>query len=95
LRVSQSCDSEDVVQSGFFEQLIAVFETLNSEDYDGNGEIEQVYDELMGLNGLQITVQGHMQSENWMSVFTINNLLYREQGQPIWTWEHHWRWRNS
>ena len=67
---------------------------IAAEDYDGDGEIEQVYDELMGLVGLQVTVEGHMQSEDWMSVFTINSLLYREQGQPVWAWEHHWRWRN-
>ncbi len=64
------------------------------EDYDGDGEIELVFDEIMGLVGTEITVEGHMQSEEWMSVFTINDLVYREPGQPIWAWQHVWNWRN-
>lgn len=67
---------------------------IAAEDYNDDGEIELVYDELMGLVGSEVTVEGHMQSEDWMSVFTINGLVYREPGQPAWTWGHHWRWRN-
>ena len=64
------------------------------EDYDGDGEKELIIDELLGLVGTEVTVEGHMQSENWMSVFTINGMVYREPGQPIWAAQHHWRWRN-
>jgi len=71
-----------------------IIAAIAAEDYDGDGVIELVYDELMGLVGSEVTVEGHMQSEDWMSVFTINGLLYREPGQPVWAWEHHWRWRN-
>ena len=64
------------------------------EDYDGDGEKELIIDELLGLVGTEVTVEGHMQSDNWMSVFTINGMVYREPGQPIWAAQHHWRWRN-
>lgn len=67
---------------------------ISTEDYDGDGEYELVIDELLGLVGTEVTVQGHYQSDNWMSVFTINGLVYREPGQPIWAAQHHWRWRN-
>ena len=67
---------------------------VSAEDFDGDGEYELVIDELFGLVGTEVTVQGHFQSDNWMSVFTINGLVYREPGQPIWADQHHWRWRN-
>jgi len=67
---------------------------ISTEDYDGDGEHELIIDELLGLVGSEITVEGHYQSDNWMSVFTINGLVYREPGQPIWAAQHHWRWRN-
>lgn len=71
-----------------------IIAAISAEDYDGNGEKELIIDELLGLVGTEITVEGHLQSENWMSVFTINGLVYREPGQPIWAAQHHWRWRN-
>ena len=66
----------------------------STTDYDGDGELELVIDELLGLVGTDVTVEGHYQSDNWMSVFTINGEVYREPGQPIWAADHHWRWRN-
>ena len=63
-------------------------------DYDGDEEKELIIDELLGLVDTEVTVEGHMQSDNWMSVFTINGMVYREPGQPIWAAQHHWRWRN-
>lgn len=63
-------------------------------DYDGDGNLELVIDELLGLVGTEVTVEGHYQSDDWMSVFTINGEVYREPGQPIWAAEHQWRWRN-
>ena len=67
---------------------------ISAEDYDGDGEIELIIDELLGLVDTEVTVEGHYQSDDWMSVFTINELVYREAGQPIWAAQHHWRWRN-
>ena len=67
----------------------------SSVDYDGDGELELVYDELQGLVGIEVTVEGHLQSSGWMSVFTINGEIYREPGQPIWASQHQWRWRNK
>jgi hypothetical protein len=64
-------------------------------DYDEDGEEELIIDELLGLVGTEVTVEGHMQSDNWMSVFTINDMVYREPGQPIWAAQHHWRWRHK
>ena len=63
-------------------------------DYDGDGNKELVYEELQGLVDTEITVEGHMQSSGWMSVFTINGDIYREVGQPIWASQHQWHWRN-
>lgn len=63
-------------------------------DYDQDGTLEIIYDELQGLVGTEITVEGHEQSGQWISVFTINRELYREPGQPIWSSEHKWQWKN-
>lgn len=64
-------------------------------DYDNDGTFELIIDELLGLVDTTITVEGHYQAEDWMSVFTINGEIYREPGQPIWAAQHHWRWRNN
>jgi len=71
-----------------------IIAAISAEDFDGDGEYELVIDELLGLVGIEITVEGHLQSDDWMSIFTINGLVYREPGQPIWAAQHHWRWRN-
>ena len=63
-------------------------------DYDNDGEKELVIDELQGLVGTEITVEGHMQSSGWMSIFTINGETYREAGQPIWASQQKWQRRN-
>jgi hypothetical protein len=67
---------------------------ISAVDYDNNGELELVIDELFGLVNTTVTVEGHYQAQDWMSVFTINGEVYREPGQPIWAAQHHWRWRN-
>jgi len=66
---------------------------LSAVDYDLDGELELVIDELLGLVNTTVTVEGHYQAQDWMSVFTINGEVYREPGQPIWAAQHHWRWR--
>jgi hypothetical protein len=66
---------------------------MSSIDYDGDTQLELVIDELLGLVNTTVTVEGHYQSDNWMSVFTINGEVYREPGQPIWASQHEWRWR--
>ncbi|MDG6218326.1 MAG: hypothetical protein QCI00_02680 [Candidatus Thermoplasmatota archaeon] len=63
-------------------------------DYDQDGTLEIIYDELQGLVGTEITIEGHEQSDQWVSVFTINGEVYREPGQPIWSSQHQWQWRN-
>ena len=63
-------------------------------DYDHDGVKETVFDELQGLVGTTVTLEGHFQSDMWMSVFTINGETYREPGQPIWASQHKWNWRN-
>lgn len=63
-------------------------------DYDKDGTLELINDELQGLIGTQITVEGHEQSDQWVSVFTINGETYREVGQPIWSSQHQLQWRN-
>ena len=54
-------------------------------DFDGDGVIELIFDELQGLVGSEITLEGYLQSENWLSVFYINGELYRAPGKPIWS----------
>ena len=66
---------------------------MSSVDYDGDTQLELVIDELLGLVNTTVMVEGHYQSDNWMSVFTINGEVYREPGQPIWAAQHEWRWR--
>lgn len=62
-------------------------------DYDKDGTLEVIYDELQGLVGTEVTVEGHEQSDQWVSVFTINGEVYREPGQPIWSSQHQFKWR--
>jgi hypothetical protein len=64
-------------------------------DFDGDGTLEYIFDELLGLVGTEVTVGAHEQSENWYSVFTINGEIYREPGVPIWAGKHTWRWRHN
>jgi len=66
----------------------------SSIDFDGDGQFELIYYELQGLVGSEITVEGHLQSNGWMSVFTINGEIYREVGEPIWATQHQWRGRH-
>ena len=68
---------------------------MSSVDYDGDSQLELIIDELLGLVNTTVTVEGHYQSVNWMSVFTINGEVYREPGQPIWAAQHEWRWRDG
>lgn len=68
--------------------------TVSNVDYDNDGAKELVYEELQGLVSTEITVEGHMQSSGWMSVFIINGESYREPGQPIWSSQHQQHWRN-
>ena len=63
-------------------------------DYDKDGTLEIIYDELHDLVGTEITIEGHEQSDQWVSVFTINGEVYRETGHPIWSSQHQWQWRN-
>jgi len=66
---------------------------MSAVDYDGDTQLELIIDELLGLVNTTVTVEGHYQSDNWMSVFTINGEVYREPGQPIWASQHQWNWR--
>jgi len=52
-------------------------------DYDGDGTEEFIIDELQGLVGTTVTMEGHMQSDNWLRVFIINGEAYRDVGKPV------------
>ena len=54
-------------------------------DYDSDGVEELIIDELLGLVGETVTLEGHMQSDNWLSVFIINGDAYRDVGKPVWS----------
>jgi hypothetical protein len=68
--------------------------TNSTIDYDSDGNLELIYDELLGLLGTEVTFEGHLQSSGWMSVFTINGETYREPGQPFWASQHHLSWQH-
>jgi len=38
-----------------------------------------------GLVGETVIMEGHMQSDNWLSVFIINGEAYRDVGKPVWS----------
>ena len=59
--------------------------TKSAIDYDGDGIEEFIIDELQGLVGTTVTMEGHMQSDNWLSVFIINDEVYRDVGKPVWS----------
>ena len=88
-------------ETNFFIELVElhfgptwyITSAMSAVDYDQDGGLELVIDELLGLVNTTVTVEGHYQSEDWMSVFTINGMVYREPGQPIWASQHEWRWR--
>ena len=62
-----------------------------AQDYDGDGTTERLVDELDGLLGTQVTIDGslHESTVTWLSFFYINEMLYREEGRPIWAGGHH------
>ena len=70
-----------------------IISAMSAVDYDQDGEFELIIDELLGIVGTEVTVEGHYQSDDWMSVFIINGEVYRESGSPIWAAQHEWRWR--
>jgi len=59
--------------------------TLSKVDYDDDGDLELIIDELKGLVGTYVTLEGYMQSDNWFTVFIINGEAYRDIGKPIWS----------
>jgi hypothetical protein len=63
----------------------------SAHDYDGDGITETIVDELDGLVDSEVTVQGalHEGALEWFSVFSINDMLYREEGRPIWAGGQH------
>jgi hypothetical protein len=53
--------------------------TTSPYDFDGDGIIETILNELLGLAGSSITVKGHLFCQNThLIVFYINGILYRE-----------------
>ena len=62
-----------------------ISKTDSAIDYDNDGELELIIDELYGLVGETVTLKGYMQSDNWFSVFIINGEAYRDIGKPVWS----------
>jgi hypothetical protein len=53
--------------------------TISPYDFDGDGTVETVLNELLGLVGTSITVEGRMNCQNTrLMVIYINGILYRE-----------------
>ncbi|MCD6147513.1 MAG: hypothetical protein J7J34_05900 [Thermoplasmata archaeon] len=61
-------------------------------DYDGDGNTETIIEELQGLTGTTVTITGSLHdgiAGQRLTVFHINDMLYREEGKPIWAGGHH------
>jgi len=61
-------------------------------DYDGDGNTETIMEELQGLTGTTVTITGSLHDGivgQRLAVFYINDMLYREEGKPIWAGGHH------
>ncbi|KYK21513.1 hypothetical protein AYK25_03450 [Thermoplasmatales archaeon SM1-50] len=52
--------------------------TISPHDFDGDGEIETILNELLGMVGTTITVEGYLRCQNRLIVFYINGLQYRD-----------------
>ena len=53
--------------------------TISPYDFDGDGTIETIFNELLGLVGTSVTVKGYLRCQNTrLTVFYINGLPYRE-----------------
>ena len=61
-----------------------IHNTVSSYDYDRDGTNETIIQEIEGLTSTEISVEGCLHSEKWISVYKINGISYREPGQPIW-----------
>ena len=55
--------------------------TVSPYDFDGDGNLETILNELLGMVGTIITVEGYMRCQNTrLVVFYINGIEYRECG---------------
>ena len=61
---------------------------ISAYDYDRDGTNETIIDEIDGLTSIEISVEGCLHSENWISVYKINGIEYRQPGEPIWNAKH-------
>jgi len=52
--------------------------TTSPYDFDGDGEIETILNELLGMVGTTITVEGYTRCQNRFIVFYINGIEYRD-----------------
>ena len=68
---------------------------ISSYDYDRDGTNETIIEEIDGLTSQTISVEGCLHSDNWMSVYKINGIEYREPGEPIWNAQHQFRNRQN
>ncbi len=58
--------------------------TISPYDFDGDGTIETIINELLGLVGTSITVKGILYHQNTrLIVFYINGILYRQCGVTL------------
>lgn len=57
--------------------------TTSPYDFDGDGIIETRLNEIIGLVGATITVEGYLHcQQSIFLVYSINGLVYRECGGP-------------
>jgi hypothetical protein len=53
--------------------------TVSPYDFDGDGELETILNELLGMVGTTITVEGYLRCQNTrLVVFYINGIEYRD-----------------
>jgi hypothetical protein len=57
--------------------------TTSPYDFDGDGTLETILNELLGLVGTSVTVEGYLSCQNTrLVVYYINGVLYRDWGCP-------------
>ena len=70
-----------------------VNKSISNNDFDQDGDMELVFEELQGLIDTNITVKGKMIQSSSLNVFYINDELFRTPWRPSWTtgsseWRH-------
>lgn len=65
-----------------------VYSNIATYDYDNDGFVETLAEELEGLIDSYVILSGHLNENNELIVVKINGMIYREPGKPEWAGSH-------